>query len=394
MPRARSSSTRTRTSRSGSPVAYVFSAACGGRGCSKPYDLPRRGDRVGKNPHHRLLRSSSAASAEPYLVYWKVKNTGREARERGHIAGGVVLADITRYENTEYIAATSQVYFVMDGGASPSTGSRSSSRPAWAPDTCTAPAHPGQPTPQPSPDPARSRRHVVTVVRLCEPPGQVNSVPSGPAESERTTMPSASRHDGSARGRLAASPATGEVLTAHNDGANGPINKPGCTPIRRSGCDSRRAFRTDFGLSMSDEHAVRRISMHCRNARHSASPDVSRCMSGRLRASLAYVARLSRSGGWCPVARVAPVDSLSRRKHQQLGKVRGRRRSPPWPVFGIMGALAEFERQLVRERHRGRAGRSPRRRAAARALSRRRPAVDKLDEPPVCGSSPTARARY
>jgi hypothetical protein len=41
-------------------------------------------------------------------------------------------------------------------------------------------------------------------------------------------------------------------------------------PNRRSGFDSRRAFRTDFGLSSSDEHAVWRISMHRRNARHSA----------------------------------------------------------------------------------------------------------------------------
>jgi putative transposase len=59
----------------------------------------------------------------------------------------------------------------------------------------------------------------------------------------------------------------------HNDGAS---SRQPVLGIRRSGGDSRRAFRTEFGLSMSNEHAVRRISMHWRNARHSANPDAAR----------------------------------------------------------------------------------------------------------------------
>jgi len=84
-------------------------------GVLKPYDLPRRGDRVGKN---RTIDFSlvECSVAEPYLVYWKVKNTGREARERGQLRGQVVLGGATRYENTAYIGSHYvDVYIVKDG---------------------------------------------------------------------------------------------------------------------------------------------------------------------------------------------------------------------------------------------------------------------------------------
>ena len=81
----------------------------------KPYDLPRRGDRVGKN---RTIDFSlvECSVAEPYLVYWKVKNTGREARQRGQLRGQVVLGGATRYENTAYVGSHyAEVYIVKDG---------------------------------------------------------------------------------------------------------------------------------------------------------------------------------------------------------------------------------------------------------------------------------------
>jgi hypothetical protein len=84
-------------------------------GTYKPYDLPKRGDRVGKN---RTIDFSlvECSVAEPYSVYWKVKNTGREAREGGQLRGKVVLGGATRYENTAYVGSHYvEVYIVKNG---------------------------------------------------------------------------------------------------------------------------------------------------------------------------------------------------------------------------------------------------------------------------------------
>jgi hypothetical protein len=82
---------------------------------SKPYDLPGRGDRVGKN---RTIDFSLVECSvdEPYQVYWKVKNTGKEARDHGQQRGQVVLGSTTRYEHTSYVGSHYvEVYIVKDG---------------------------------------------------------------------------------------------------------------------------------------------------------------------------------------------------------------------------------------------------------------------------------------
>ena len=84
-------------------------------GVLKLYDLPKRGDRVGKN---RTIDFSlvECSVPEPYQVYWKVKNTGREARERGQLRGQVILGGPTRYENTAYVGSHYvEVYIVKNG---------------------------------------------------------------------------------------------------------------------------------------------------------------------------------------------------------------------------------------------------------------------------------------
>jgi hypothetical protein len=81
----------------------------------KSYDLPKRGDRVGKN---RTIDFSltECSVGEPYSVYWKVKNTGREARSRGQLRGKVELGSNTRHENTSYIGSHYvEVYIVKNG---------------------------------------------------------------------------------------------------------------------------------------------------------------------------------------------------------------------------------------------------------------------------------------
>ncbi len=84
-------------------------------GVYKPYDLPKRGDRVGKN---RTIDFSLVACtvAEPYSVYWKVKNFGREARDRGQLRGQVAPGGSTHYESTSYVGSHYvEVYIVKDG---------------------------------------------------------------------------------------------------------------------------------------------------------------------------------------------------------------------------------------------------------------------------------------
>lgn len=84
-------------------------------GVLKAYDLPKRGDRVGKN---RTIDFSliECSVAEPYSVYWKVKNTGREARSHGQLRGKVEPGGDARYESTSYIGSHYvDVYIVKNG---------------------------------------------------------------------------------------------------------------------------------------------------------------------------------------------------------------------------------------------------------------------------------------
>ena len=84
-------------------------------GVLKAYDLPKRGDRVGKN---RTIDFSliECSVAEPYSVYWKVKNTGREARSHGQLRGKVKPGGDTCYESTSYIGSHYvDVYIVKNG---------------------------------------------------------------------------------------------------------------------------------------------------------------------------------------------------------------------------------------------------------------------------------------
>jgi hypothetical protein len=84
-------------------------------GVLRAYDLPKRGDRVGKN---RTIDFSivDCSIKEPYSVYWKVKNTGREARNRGQLRGQIVLGDATRHEGTAYVGSHYvEVYIVKNG---------------------------------------------------------------------------------------------------------------------------------------------------------------------------------------------------------------------------------------------------------------------------------------
>lgn len=84
-------------------------------GVFKAYDLPKRGDRVGKN---RDIDFSvlECSVPQPYSVYWKVKNHGREARESGQLRGQVILGGDSRYESTSYVGSHYvEVYIVKDG---------------------------------------------------------------------------------------------------------------------------------------------------------------------------------------------------------------------------------------------------------------------------------------
>ncbi|MCW2511847.1 MAG: hypothetical protein JWR11_889 [Mycobacterium sp.] len=84
-------------------------------GTLKAYDLPRRGDRVGKNRtiDFALLECTVG---QPYSVYWKVKNHGREARERGQLRGQVIFGGETTYESTSYNGSHYvEVYVVKNG---------------------------------------------------------------------------------------------------------------------------------------------------------------------------------------------------------------------------------------------------------------------------------------
>ena len=84
-------------------------------GVLKAYDLPRRGDRVGKG-REIDFSVSECTVPQPYSVYWKVKNHGSEARECGQLRGQVVAGESFRHESTSYVGSHYvEVYIVKDG---------------------------------------------------------------------------------------------------------------------------------------------------------------------------------------------------------------------------------------------------------------------------------------
>ncbi|TJZ80029.1 nucleotidyltransferase [Rhodococcus oryzae] len=101
------------------PVRISASVRLVGRvrraGVLRPYDLPKRGDRVGKG-RYIDFRLDVCTVPEPYQVYWKVKNTGAEARRRNQLRGQVRRGESSMYEHTEYIGGHYvEVYIVKDG---------------------------------------------------------------------------------------------------------------------------------------------------------------------------------------------------------------------------------------------------------------------------------------
>lgn len=88
-----------------------------GNGIRRPYDLPRRGNLVGKRQQIDF-RLESCTVAEPYYVYWKVRNTGAEAMDADQIRGQVTRDSGSRSHNeaTAYLGRHYvEVFVVKDG---------------------------------------------------------------------------------------------------------------------------------------------------------------------------------------------------------------------------------------------------------------------------------------
>jgi hypothetical protein len=84
-------------------------------GVLRAFDLPTRGDIVGKN-REIDFRIENCTVPGPFDVYWKVKNTGAEARAHGQLRGQVERADSTRHERTAYVGSHYvEVYIVKNG---------------------------------------------------------------------------------------------------------------------------------------------------------------------------------------------------------------------------------------------------------------------------------------
>ena len=84
-------------------------------GVQRAYDLPTRGDRVGKN-RYIDFRLEDCTVPAPYDIYWKVKNSGQEALDEGQPRGEIERGGPTRYEHTAYVGSHYvEVYIVKDG---------------------------------------------------------------------------------------------------------------------------------------------------------------------------------------------------------------------------------------------------------------------------------------
>ena len=85
---------------------------------NKPYDLPSRGNRVGKGRYIDFEVRSCSVS-QPYDLYWKVRNHGDEASEKAELRGEITKgpsgsqsrAEHTAYRGSHYV----EVYVVKNG---------------------------------------------------------------------------------------------------------------------------------------------------------------------------------------------------------------------------------------------------------------------------------------
>lgn len=85
-------------------------------GVLRAYDLPNRGDRVGKN-RYIDFRLEQCTVATPFEVFWKVKNTGREAAISGQLRGQVEPGQASRQEHTAYVGSHYVEVFIVKDGA-------------------------------------------------------------------------------------------------------------------------------------------------------------------------------------------------------------------------------------------------------------------------------------
>jgi len=86
-----------------------------GSGVRRAYDLPTRGDRVGKG---RTIdfHVTECTVREPYEVWWKVRNSGREAIEAGQLRGTIQKHAESRYEVTKFAGTHFvEVYIIKNG---------------------------------------------------------------------------------------------------------------------------------------------------------------------------------------------------------------------------------------------------------------------------------------
>lgn len=84
-------------------------------GVHRAYDLPARGNRVDKG---RVIdfRLDHCSVTPPYEIYWKVKNSGREAAASRQLRGQVERGNRSRFEHTAYVGSHYvEVFIVKDG---------------------------------------------------------------------------------------------------------------------------------------------------------------------------------------------------------------------------------------------------------------------------------------
>jgi hypothetical protein len=81
----------------------------------RSYDLPTQGNRVRKGRTLRF-RTTGCDVPLPYDVYWKVRNRGKEAADRGQLRGEITHGGTTKTEPTAYRGSHwVECYIVKDG---------------------------------------------------------------------------------------------------------------------------------------------------------------------------------------------------------------------------------------------------------------------------------------
>lgn len=98
-------------------VSFRLSGRVRAAGVAKAYYLPQRGNYAEK---HRTIdfSISNCTVTEPYDVYWKVRNTGREAASVNQLRGEIVVdaGERSRWETTSYIGRHYVEAYLVKGG--------------------------------------------------------------------------------------------------------------------------------------------------------------------------------------------------------------------------------------------------------------------------------------